>query len=320
MTAASVGAVSPGSGPGGPPSLRKSSPRIGERVIEGSLVATAGLSVLVTIGIVLALVIPLFTFFANVNPFDFLFGTTWTASFGDKFSWDKEWGVLPLVSATLMSTFIALLVAVPLGLGAAMFLSEYAGDRIRKIFKPALEILAGIPTVVYGFIALVVITPILQPILGIPNVFNILTAGLVMGFMIIPTIASLSEDAMSAVPQALRQGSFALGANRMRTTLRVVFPAAISGIIAAIVLGLSRAVGETMILAVAGGNLAQLTADPRKEAQTMTAFIVQIASGDAPVGSPVYYSLFAVAALLFAITLIINLFAIRLVRKFRQVY
>jgi phosphate transport system permease protein len=201
-----------------------------------------------------------------------------------------------------------------------MFLSEYASDRIRKIFKPALEILAGIPTVVYGFIALVVITPILQPILGIPNVFNILTAGIVMGFMIIPTIASLSEDAMSAVPQSLRQGSFALGANRMRTTLRVVVPAAISGIIAAIVLGLSRAVGETMILAVAGGNLAQLTADPRQEAQTMTAFIVQIASGDAPVGSPVYYSLFAVGALLFSITLIINLIAIRLVRRFRQVY
>jgi phosphate transport system permease protein len=321
MTAASLGAVSPGSGPGEPPpSLRKSSPRIGERIIEGSLVGTAALSVLVTIGIVIALTVPLFVFFANVNPFEFLFGTTWTASFGDKFSWDKEWGVLPLVSATLMSTLIALLVAIPLGLGAAMFLSEYASDRIRKIFKPALEILAGIPTVVYGFIALVVITPILQPILGIPNVFNILTAGIVMGFMIIPTIASLSEDAMSAVPQSLRQGSFALGANRMRTTLRVVVPAAISGIIAAIVLGLSRAVGETMILAVAGGNLAQLTADPRQEAQTMTAFIVQIASGDAPVGSPVYYSLFAVGALLFSITLIINLIAIRLVRRFRQVY
>jgi phosphate transport system permease protein len=219
-----------------------------------------------------------------------------------------------------MSTGIALLVAIPLGLGIAMFLSEYANARLRKYVKPILELLAGIPTVVYGFLALAVFTPLLQPILGIPGIYSILTAGIVMGFMIVPTIASLSEDAMSAVPQSLRQGSFALGANKMTTTVRVVFPAALSGIIAAIILGLSRAVGETMILAVAGGNLAQLTGDPRNEAQTMTAYIVQIASGDAPVGSPVYYSLFAVGALLFAITLIVNLISIRLVRKFRQAY
>jgi phosphate transport system permease protein len=255
-----------------------------------------------------------------VNPIEFLTGTSWTASFGDKFSWDKDWGVLPLVSATFMATGIALLVAIPLGLGIAMFLSEYANQRIRKSVKPVLELLAGIPTVVYGFLALSAITPVLQPILGIPNVYNILVAGIVMGFMIVPTVASLSEDAMSAVPQSLRQGSFALGANQRVTTLRVVFPAALSGIIAAIVLGLSRAVGETMILAVAGGNLAQLTGDPRNEAQTMTAFIAQIASGDAPQGSPVYYSLFAVGALLFVITLLINVASIRLVRKFRQAY
>jgi phosphate transport system permease protein len=320
MAVSTVDAASSGSGPGGPVRLSKSSPRHGERVIEGLLAAAAGLSVLVTAGIVLALVVPLFTFFAHVNPIEFLTGTTWTASFGDKFSWDKDWGVLPLVSATFMATGIALLVAIPLGLGIAMFLSEYANQRIRKFVKPVLELLAGIPTVVYGFLALSAITPVLQPILGIPNVYNILVAGIVMGFMIVPTIASLSEDAMSAVPQSLRQGSFALGANRRVTTLRVVFPAALSGIIAAIVLGLSRAVGETMILAVAGGNLAQLTGDPRNEAQTMTAFIAQIASGDAPQGSPVYYSLFAVGALLFVITLLINVASIRLVRKFRQVY
>ena len=320
MAVSTVGAASSGFGPGGQVRLTKSSPRVGERIIEGLLAAAAGLSVLVTAGIVLALVVPLFTFFANVNPIEFLTGTSWTASFGDKFSWDKDWGVLPLVSATFMATGIALLVAIPLGLGIAMFLSEYANQRIRKFVKPVLELLAGIPTVVYGFLALSAITPALQPILGIPNVYNILVAGIVMGFMIVPTIASLSEDAMSAVPQSLRQGSFALGANRRVTTLRVVFPAALSGIIAAIVLGLSRAVGETMILAVAGGNLAQLTGDPRNEAQTMTAFIAQIASGDAPQGSPVYYSLFAVGALLFVITLLINVASIRLVRKFRQVY
>ncbi|MGQ0482826.1 MAG: phosphate ABC transporter permease subunit PstC [Pseudonocardia sp.] len=322
MTATTASVASPGFGPGGPvgPNLRKSSPRYGERVVEALLVAAALVSVLVTIGIVISLVVPLFTFFANVSPLEFLFGTTWTAAFGDKFAWDKDWGVLPLVSATFTATGIALLVAIPLGLGIAMFLSEYSSQRIRKIVKPVLELLAGVPTVVYGFLALTAITPLLQPLLGIPNIFSILTAGLVMGFMIIPTIASLAEDAMSAVPQSLRQGSFALGANRMVTTIRVVFPAALSGIIAAIVLGLSRAVGETMILAVAGGNIAQLTGDPRDQAQTMTAFIAQIASGDAPQGSPVYYSLFAVGALLFAITLVINLISIRLVRKYRQAY
>lgn len=293
---------------------------MGERVIEGLLAAAGGLSVVVTVGIVLALVVPLFTFFAHVSPIEFLTGTTWTASFGDKFSWDKDWGVLPLVSATFTATGIALLVAVPLGLGIAMFLAEYATQRARKVVKPVLELLAGIPTVVYGFLALTAITPVLQPLLGIPNIFSIFTAGLVMGFMIVPTVASLSEDAMSAVPQSLRQGSYALGANKRITNLRVVFPAALSGIIAAIVLGLSRAVGETMILAVAGGNIAQLTGDPRDQAQTMTAFIAQIASGDAPQGSPVYYSLFAVGALLFAITLVINLISIRLVRRFRQAY
>ncbi len=283
--------------------------------------ASAGLSVLVTIGIVVSLFAPLGTFFTHVNPFEFLFGTEWTAAFGNKASWDdKSWGVLPLVAAMFMTTAIALAVAVPIGLGSAMFLSEYASQRVRRILKPLLEVLAGVPTVVYGFLALTVVTPLIKPYVGIPELYNMLAPGIVMGFMIVPTVASLSEDAMSAVPLALRQGSYALGANRMKTTLRVVFPAALSGIMAAIVLGISRAVGETMIMAVAVGNLAQLTFDPREGAQTMTAFIAQIASGDAPVGSPVYYSLFAVGALLFLITLTMNLVSIRLVRKFRQVY
>jgi phosphate transport system permease protein len=295
--------------------------RVGERVIEAVLAGAAGLSVLVTVGIVVSLFAPLGTFFAHVNPFEFLFGTEWTAAFGNKASWDdKKWGVLPLVAATFMTTLIALAVAVPLGLGTAMFLSEYASQRARKVLKPLLEVLAGVPTVVYGFIALTAVTPLLKPLFGIPELYNMLAPGIVMGFMIVPTVASLSEDAMSAVPSALRQGSYALGANRMKTTLRVVFPAALSGIMAAIVLGISRAIGETMIMAVAVGNLAQLTFDPRQPAQTMTAFIAQIASGDAPVGSPVYYSLFAVGALLFVITLVMNLVSIQLVRKFRQAY
>lgn len=316
-------AGSPGFGRGGRPPLQLTQRRrrVGERIIEGFLRAAAVLSVLVTVGIVVSLFAPLGTFFSHVSPFEFLFGTEWTAAFGNKSVWDdKKWGVLPLVVATMMTTAIALAVAVPLGLGSAMFLSEYASQRLRRVLKPLLEILAGVPTVVYGFLALTVITPLIKPYVGIPELYNMLAPGIVMGFMIVPTVASLSEDAMSAVPAAMREGSYALGANRMKTTLRVVFPAALSGIMAAIVLGVSRAVGETMIMAVAVGNLAQLTFDPREGAQTMTAFIAQIASGDAPVGSPVYYSLFAVGALLFLITLAMNLVSIRLVRKFRQVY
>lgn len=294
--------------------------RIGERIIEGFLLFAAALSVLVTAGIVISLFAPLGTFFSHVNPIEFLTGTKWTAAFGQRESWDKDWGVLPLVAATLTTTGIALLVAVPLGLGTAMFLSEYASQRLRKVLKPMLEILAGVPTVVYGFLALLVITPILRPMFGIPGLYNMLSPGIVMGFMIVPTVASLSEDAMSAVPAALRQGSYALGANRMKTTLRVVFPAALSGIMAAIVLGISRAVGETMIMTIAAGNRATFTFDPREGAQTMTGFIAQIASGDAPVGSPVYYSLFAVGATLFLMTLVINMISIQLVRRFRQAY
>jgi phosphate transport system permease protein len=304
-----------------PVDLRASRSRTGERVIEALLVGAAMLSVLVTVGIVVSLFAPLATFFRHVNPVEFLTGTDWTVGFGAKFNWDdKSWGVLPLVAATFMTTLIALLVAVPLGLGSAMFLSEYASQRLRRVLKPMLEILAGIPTVVYGAIALTVVTPLLKPVFGFPEQFNMLAPGIVMGFMIVPTVASLSEDAMSAVPDALRQGSYALGANRMKTTVRVVFPAALSGIMAAIVLAISRAVGETMIVAVAIGNRAQLTVDPREPAQTMTAFIAQIASGDAPQDSPSYYALFAVGALLFTITMIINLISIRLVRRFRQAY
>ncbi|MGC4939255.1 phosphate ABC transporter permease subunit PstC [Kribbella sp. DT2] len=301
--------------------LRQQNPRHGERVIKVLLIGAAWLSVAVTIGIVVSLLAPTVTFFTHVGLGDFLFGTEWTGGFGDKFTWDdKSWGVLPLVVATFIITIIALLVAVPLGLGAAIYLSEYASERVRKVLKPILEVLAGIPTVVYGFMALTVFTPILANLVQFNTIHNMLSPGIVMGFMIVPTVASLSQDAMSAVPLALRQGSYALGANRMKTTLRVVFPAALSGIVAAIVLGISRAVGETMIVTIAAGSRAHLTFDPREGSQTMTGFIAQIASGDAPQGLPVYYSLFAVGALLFAITLLINLVSIRLVRKYRQAY
>ncbi|MCA1671525.1 MAG: phosphate ABC transporter permease subunit PstC, partial [Actinobacteria bacterium] len=222
--------------------MRRSSSRLGERLILWVLLAAAALSVIITLGIVVSLVIPAVQFFREIPVMEFLTGTRWTPTFAN-----PSYGVLPLIVGTLWTTGIGLLVAVPFGLGAAALLSEYAGERLRKIFKPVLEILAGIPSVVYGFFALTFVGPdLLDGFLGIQvGTFNVLQAGIVLGVMIIPTVASLSEDAMSAVPGALRQGSAALGANRMQTTLKVVFPAAFSGIIAAIVLGISRAVGET---------------------------------------------------------------------------
>lgn len=281
------------------------------------LQAAAILSVVITIGIVISLVVPAFSFFAEIGFVDFFGGTRWTPTFAE-----PEYGVLPLIVGTLWTTTIGLVVAVPLGLGVAMFLSEYASRQARKVLKPVLEVLAGIPSVVLGFFALNFIAPtLLRGLLGIEvGTFSVLAAGLVLGVFIIPTIASISEDAMSAVPDALRQGSAALGANRMTTTLRVVFPAAISGIIAAVVLGVSRAVGETMILAIAAGNQAQIIADPRQGAQTMTGYIAQAATGENPPGSLAFNTLFAVGLTLFVLTLLINVISIRLVRRFREAY
>ncbi|HEU0087089.1 MAG TPA: phosphate ABC transporter permease subunit PstC [Pseudonocardiaceae bacterium] len=298
-------------------SLRPSSRRIGERIILNLLFVAAVISVLTTVAIVVSLLIPAVDFFRQVSIVEFLTGTRWTPNFAQ-----QDYGVLPLVVGTLWTTGIALLVAVPLGPGAAMLLSEYASERIRRVLKPALEVLAGIPSVVYGFFALQFIGPVLlNGLLGIQvGTFNVLQAGLVLGMMIVPTVASLSEDAMSAVPGALRQGSAALGANRMQTTLRVVLPAAISGIIAAIVLGISRAVGETMIVAIAAGSIAQISPDPREAAQTMTGFIAQAATGENAVGSLAYDTLYAVGLSLFAITLLVNIISIRLVRRFREAY
>ena len=293
-------------------------PRWGERVIVALLFLCAAVSVVITVGIVIALAEPTFEFFGDVPLGEFYFGTQWSPLFSP-----PEFGVIPLVTATLMTTFWALLVAIPFGLGAAIYLSEYASPRTRKYLKPALEILAGIPTVVYGFFALTFVTPLLQDVWPFgdgPGVFNALAAGLVMGVMILPTVASLSEDAMAAVPQGLRQGAFAVGASKMQVATKIVVPAALSGIVASFVLGISRAVGETMIVLIAAGGTPNLSANPLEGMQTMTAFIASAGIGDQSTGSVGYKTIFAVGATLFVLTFVMNAISIRLVRKYREVY
>lgn len=298
-------------------SLGRSRRRPAEGAVSAVLFLSALVSVATTVGIVVSLAGPTIEFFGQVSPIRFLTGTQWAPLFDN-----PRYGVLPLVSGTLVITAIALAVAMPLGLCAAIYLSEYAGPRTRTIVKPALEVLAGIPTVVYGFFALSAVTPLLRWIIpgAEVNVFNALSAGLVMGIMIIPTIASLSEDAMSAVPAGLRDGAYALGSSRMRVAQRVVLPAAFSGVVAAFVLGISRAIGETMIVTVAAGGMPNLSANPLEGMQTMTAFIASAGMGDQPVGTLGYNTIFAVGSLLFVLTFLMNAVSIRLVRKFREVY
>lgn len=292
--------------------------RPGEFVIRRLLLLAALLSVATTIGIVVSLLIPVLDLFRDISLRDFLGNTRWAPND----SANPSFGVWPLVAGTFVITAVALAVAVPLGLGSAMYLSQYASAGTRRRLKPLVELLAGVPSVVYGFFALSFVTPVLlQDLLRLDVGFtNALSAGLVLGVMIIPTIASLSDDAMSAVPLALRQGSFAMGANRMQTTLRVVFPAALSGIAASVVLGLSRAVGETMIVTLASGARPNLSIDPREGMQAMTGYIATTAGGENPVGSTSYDTLFAVGLLLFVITLLINVVSVWLVRRFRQEY
>ncbi len=297
-------------------SLRQTRSRAGEKVIRGVLLAAAAVSVLTTVGIVVSVVIPTISFLSEVPVTDFLFGTVWTPLFAN-----GQFGVLPLISGTLVITAIAVVVALPLGLGAAVYLSEYASDRSRRVLKPTLELLAGIPTVVFGFFALEFVTQvILIKIFPDIDIFNALSAGLVMGVMIIPTIASLSEDAMAAVPSGLRDGSYALGSTKRQTAVKVVIPAALSGIVAAFVLGISRAIGETMIVTIAAGLEPRLTLNPLEGMQTMTSFIAAAGSGDLSTGSIEYKSIFAVGFLLFLLTFIMNIISIRLVRRYRQVY
>lgn len=298
--------------------LRQQRPRYGEWVIKAVLFSAAFVAVATTIAIIVALIVPTLEFFSEVSITDFLTGTVWKPLISP-----QEFGVLPLVTGTLVITTIACLVALPLGLGSAIYLSEYAPDRVRKTLKPTLEVLAGIPTVVYGFFALTFMTPILKSIVpgdSLPTTFNALSAGLIMGVMIIPTVASLSEDAMTAVPNSLRQGAFALGSNKRQVSVRVVVPAALSGIAAAFILGISRAIGETMIVTVAAGLQPQLTFNPLEQMETMTAFIAATGAGDVPTGSIEYKTIFAVGSLLFVFTLLLNTLSIRLVRRFREVY
>ena len=298
-----------------PVRLRSSRTRYGELVVKALLGLCALISVATTVGIIAALFIPAFEFFQGISIVDFLTGTEWAPLFEPAL-----FGVVPLVVGTLSVTFWAVLVAIPLGLGAAIYLSEYASVRTRKVLKPLLELLAGIPTIVYGYFALTFFTPLLREVGIQVDIFNALSAGLVMGVMILPTVASLSEDAMAAVPRDLRDGAFALGSTRREVATRIVVPAALSGIVAAFVLGVSRAVGETMIALVAAGQQPTLSFDPRQAVETMAAFIAATGAGDVPTGSLEYKTIFAVGATLFVMTLVLNVISIRLVSRFREAY
>jgi phosphate transport system permease protein len=286
-----------------------------EAGIERLLWACAAGSILVTAGIIGVLAFETIAFLREVPLTDFLFGTEWTPLF-----YDAKFGVLPLVAGTFLVSAIAMLVALPAGLLSAIYLSEYADARVRRILKPVLEVLAGIPTVVYGYFALLFVTPALQRLLPDLPLFNALSPGLVMGIMILPLVSSLSEDALHAVPTGLREGAYALGATKMQAALRVVVPAALSGISASFILAMSRAIGETMIVAIAAGQQPRLTADPTNPVETMTAFIVQVSMGDTPAGSIGFRTIFAVGMLLFLLTFVLNMASDWLRRRFREEY
>jgi len=290
-------------------------PRRFERLIEFALLAAATLSVFTTAGIIVVLAVETFEFLREVPVLEFLTGTEWTPLFAN-----PHFGVLPLVAGTLLVSGIAMLVALPMGLLAAIYLSEYAPDRLRRVVKPILEVLAGVPTVVYGYFALMFVTPLLQRVFPQMSGFNALSPGIVMGIMILPLVSSLAEDAMRAVPRGLREGAYALGATRMQTALQIVVPAAFSGITAAFILAVSRAVGETMIVAIAAGQQPRLTANPFVPLETMTAYIVQVSLGDTPQGTLEYRTIFAVGMLLFLMTFGLNLVSTWLRERFREEY
>ena len=284
-----------------------------ERLVKYVLLGCAGISIATTAGIILVLVFETFAFFREVSLAQFFLDTEWTPLFAN-----KHFGVWPLVAGTLLTSAIAIGTAVPLGLLAALYLSEFAGIGLRRVLKPMLEILAGIPTVVYGYFALTLMTPLLQRFIPGLGGFNALGPGLVMGVMILPIIASLSEDAIYSVPSTLREASYALGATKLSTTFHVVLPSAFSGIGAAVILGISRALGETMIVAIAAGQQPRFTLDPRVAIETMTAYIVQVSLGDTPTGTLEYRTIFAVGMLLFMFTFLLNLVAHRLRRRIIQ--
>jgi len=288
---------------------------IAEFLIERALFLCAAGSILITAGIIFVLVFETVAFLEEVPVTEFLFGTVWTPLF-----FDKHFGVLPLVSGTLLVSSIAMLVALPAGLLTAIYLSEYAPAAFRRVVRPILEVLAGVPTVVYGYFALLFVTPLLQSVVPGLAGFNALSPGIVMGIMILPTVSSLSEDALRSVPDGLREGAYALGATRMQASLRVVVPAAFSGISAAAVLAVSRAIGETMIVVIAAGQQPRLTLDPRVQVETMTAYIVQVSLGDTPTGTLEYRTIFAVGMLLFVSTFMLNLLSNWLRDRFREQY
>ena len=291
--------------------------RPAEILIKAFLVFCGFFSILITVGIIYEVGSEALLFFSNpqVNLWKFFTGTVWQPQ-------AQEFGILPLVNATFMTTLFAMMVALPLGLGVAMYLSEYATPRVRKVLKPVLEVLAGIPTVVYGYFALTFMTPLLRQIFGVDvvNIYNTASAGLVMGILILPLVALMCEDALSAVPQSLRDASYALGATKFETVVKIVLPAAISGIAAAVIVAFSRAVGETMIVAMAAGAGPNFTFNPFKSAETMTGHIVRISGGDLSYDSIDYNSLFAIAILLFLFTLTLNVISQRIVRKYRRKY
>jgi phosphate transport system permease protein len=291
--------------------------RLGETVIQGLLFFAGFLSIFTTIGIIYELGKEALLFFQTpeVNLLAFLIGIEWQPHI-------NQFGILPLVSATLMTTVIAMLIAIPLGIGVAVYLSEYATVRVRSALKPILEVLAGIPTIVYGYFALTFMTPLLRSIFGdnVVEVYNTASAGLVMGILILPLITSMTEDALAAVPRSLREAAYGMGATKLETAIQVVMPAALSGIAAAVIIGISRAIGETMIVAVAAGAGPNFTFNPFKSAETMTGHIVRISGGDLSYDSIDYNSIFAIGLMLFFITLTLNIISQRIVRRFREVY
>ena len=294
---------------------RKKRNRVKEWIIERLLFLSAIISIFTTIAILFVLLNEAFDFFQQVSPIDFFTGLKWTPLFQP-----QHFGILPLVWGTILVTIIALAIALPFGLGSAIFLSEYAPDRLRRTIKPILEILVGIPTVVYGYFALTFVTPLLQNFFPEMIVFNALSAGLVMGVMIIPMISSLSEDAMLAVPQSFREGAYALGARKHEVILRVVLPSALSGIVSSFILAISRAIGETMIVSVAAGSTPNLTLNPLESIQTMTGYITQISLGDVSYGSLAYTTIFSVGLTLFLMTLIVNLIGQYIAKRYWRRY
>ncbi|MFJ5765831.1 MULTISPECIES: phosphate ABC transporter permease subunit PstC [unclassified Lysinibacillus] len=290
--------------------------KIVEKAMPALLFSAALISILTTFGIVFTLIFETFEFFKRVSITDFLFGTQWLPFSGK----EPLFGILPLIAGTLKVTFIAVAVAVPFGIASAIYLSEYASEKIRRTVKPILEVLAGVPTIVYGFFALTFVTPMLQGIIPQLKLFNALSPGIVVGIMILPMITSLSEDAMSSVPNSMREGALALGATKFEVAIKVVLPAALSGIIASVVLAISRAIGETMIVSLAGGSTPKFDLDVTDSIQTMTAYIVQVSTGDAGYGTTIYYSIYSVGFTLFIFTLVMNLLAHYISKRFREVY